>query len=56
MTQLGYKIVKNGYKLGIKCLQCGLTSWHSEDVKNKYCGKCHKFHRNELETEWINEH
>lgn len=28
----------------IRCQTCGLTSWHPEDVKNRYCGKCHVFH------------
>lgn len=29
----------------IKCLACGMTSFSPEDVTNKYCGKCHKFHQ-----------
>ena len=28
----------------ITCHGCGLKSWHPEDVKNKYCDKCHVFH------------
>jgi len=28
----------------IKCLICGMTSWHRRDVETKYCGRCHKFH------------
>jgi hypothetical protein len=41
-----YKIVtsKDGKQKGIKCLDCGLTSWHYRDVEEKYCGNCHEFH------------
>jgi hypothetical protein len=28
----------------IKCLVCGLTSHHPEDVRNRYCSHCHAFH------------
>lgn len=29
---------------GIKCLVCKRTSWNPNDVKNKYCGGCHRYH------------
>lgn len=29
----------------IKCLTCRMTSHHPEDVAQKYCGNCHKFHK-----------
>jgi hypothetical protein len=25
------------------CPKCGMTSYHPEDIKNKYCGNCHQF-------------
>jgi len=28
----------------ITCLICGLTSHHPEDVRQRYCGRCHCFH------------
>lgn len=28
----------------ITCPQCGMTSYHPEDVRHKYCGNCHEFH------------
>lgn len=28
----------------ITCPTCGLTSCHPEDVRNRYCGHCHRFH------------
>ncbi len=31
----------------IKCLTCGLTSHHPEDVRHKFCGKCGVFHEDE---------
>lgn len=40
-----YEIVTNGRETGIKCLDCNMTSWSSEDVKFKYCGNCHEFHQ-----------
>ena len=35
------------YELGpdwIRCLLCGLRSYHPEDIANLYCGRCHIFH------------
>lgn len=37
-----YIIVRDGK--AITCLLCGLTSYHPDDVKNRYCGHCHIFH------------
>jgi hypothetical protein len=37
-----YRIAADGKS--ITCLRCGLTSWHSEDVRQVYCGNCHIFH------------
>jgi len=37
-----YEIVEGG--AAIKCLTCNLTSYHPEDVTQRYCGKCHVFH------------
>jgi hypothetical protein len=28
----------------IRCHKCGMTSWNLNDVREKYCGHCHKFH------------
>jgi hypothetical protein len=28
----------------ITCPRCGLTSWHPDDVKHRYCGNCNMFH------------
>ena len=37
-----YRISDDGKS--ITCLRCGFTSWHPEDVRQLYCGYCHKFH------------
>ncbi len=37
-----YEIIEDGK--AIKCLNCGLTSWHPKDVQHRYCGNCHEFH------------
>ena len=29
---------------GIRCLLCGMISYHPGDVVLRYCGHCHKFH------------
>lgn len=42
MPDKTYEIVENGK--AIKCLRCGKTSWHFEDVRHLYCGMCHQFH------------
>lgn len=31
-------------KDSITCPQCQMTSYHPEDIKQKYCGNCHQFH------------
>lgn len=28
----------------IKCLRCGLTSYHADDVRERYCGHCRLYH------------
>lgn len=27
----------------MKCLECGSETFHPDDIKNKYCGCCHRF-------------
>jgi hypothetical protein len=40
-----YELVAGeGGAVGIKCLRCGLVSWNVNDVANRYCGRCHRFH------------
>lgn len=40
-----YEISKNKKEQErIKCLVCNMTSYHPEDIKNRYCGNCHEFH------------
>ncbi len=41
-----YEIVASpdGRQAGIKCLDCNMTSWNYNDVREKYCGNCHEFH------------
>jgi len=31
----------------IRCLCCGMASWHPEDIRQKYCGFCHSWHSEE---------
>ena len=33
-----------GQKPHITCPQCHLTSYHREDVRQRFCGNCHEFH------------
>jgi hypothetical protein len=40
----GYVIRNRDGRASIQCLTCGLTSHNPNDVEQKYCGHCHKFH------------
>lgn len=42
IVQKGYSISSDGKM--ITCHTCGSTSHNRNDVANRYCGKCHKFH------------
>src|SRR5882672_2189579 len=37
-----YEIIHDGK--AIVCLRCGLVSHNREDVRNRYCVRCHVFH------------
>jgi ribosomal protein L37E len=41
---MAYTLVTKDGVTGIRCLTCGRTSYHPEDVRHKYCGHCHIFH------------
>jgi hypothetical protein len=28
-----------------KCLRCGFTSYNDNDVRERYCGNCHRYER-----------
>lgn len=43
-TTRTYELVVEEQRTGIKCLVCGLVSWHPMDVLMLYCGKCHRWH------------
>ena len=38
-----YIPIMNGGKT-ITCLDCGLTSWNENDVRERYCPVCREFH------------
>lgn len=40
-----YKLVTIDGQKAITCLTCGKTSYNSNDIEQKYCGCCYKFHR-----------
>lgn len=33
----------------IKCLICNRTSYHPQDVKERYCSRCKRFHEDQIE-------
>lgn len=45
---MAYKLITSKFGtpevVGIHCLDCGLTSLSREDINNRYCGFCKKFH------------
>lgn len=45
LLELHTYLIREGHDTrSITCLHCGLTSYHPQDMENKYCGKCHIFH------------
>jgi hypothetical protein len=42
----GYELVRSNSanEPGIRCKTCGKVSYQPQDIANKYCGQCHKFH------------
>lgn len=48
-TKRTYKWIKrDGHIIGIKCLVCGIESFGEDDIKHKYCGRCHIFHKENI--------
>lgn len=37
----------------ITCSQCGLTSYNENDIRERYCGRCHKFHKHESDYSFV---
>jgi len=44
MKKKTYEILLTAHGMAIKCLVCGRTSYHGEDVRQKYCSYCAAFH------------
>ena len=40
----GYMILEVYGVPTITCIECGMTSANINDVEQRYCGRCHKFH------------
>lgn len=47
---LTYQLVKSSGHLGIKCLLCGRVSYNVHDIRQRYCGHCHRFHDDQPES------
>jgi ribosomal protein L37E len=39
-----FTVTERLHQQGIKCLECGRTSYNPNDIKFLYCGHCNKFH------------
>jgi ribosomal protein L37E len=39
---MAYDLIQNG--TAIRCLECGIISYHQEDIAKHYCGRCNIFH------------
>lgn len=39
-----YNVVTYGNTKAIKCSVCQKESFNERDIREKYCGYCHKFH------------
>ena len=45
VARKSYKFIKSdGQIIGIKCLICEITSYGENDIRDKYCGRCHINH------------
>lgn len=43
--ELTYSIQTDSYgHRWIKCLVCGMGSYHIHDIEHHYCAYCHRFH------------
>ena len=51
-TPTGYRFVRNalGYVISIQCCRCGLVSYNANDIRERYCGHCHRFHDDEYDN------
>jgi hypothetical protein len=49
-TAVTYRLVDDGR--AIECLRCGMVSYHPEDVRQRYCGHCHRFHDDPIAAIW----
>lgn len=48
LVELGAQLADAGWRVRLErlsytCPACGRTSYHPEDVKQRYCGACHVF-------------
>jgi ribosomal protein L37E len=39
---MSYTMIDQGR--AIRCNMCGSASYSAQDIRQKYCGRCHKFH------------
>lgn len=50
----GYRIARDGRS--ITCLTCRTLSFNPNDIRNRYCGFCHKYHEDpppRLSVRWL---
>lgn len=49
---VGYDLVLNRETgrlvLGIRCHRCARVSYHPQDIEQRYCGACDRFHEDGL--------
>ena len=41
-------IQENGCIIAIRCETCKMVSYNTNDIKQKYCAFCHKFHNDKI--------
>jgi len=48
---MAYTLIRDeeGGLIAIRCLECGGMSFHPNDIEQKYCGHCHKFHEDDTQ-------
>jgi hypothetical protein len=43
---MSYTMIDNGR--AIRCDDCGSASYNTNDIRHKYCGRCHKYHTGQI--------
>lgn len=52
-TAIAHPTPSGSIESSIICLCCGVRSFNPNDIENKYCGYCHQYHEDNVNTQGI---